>query len=101
MGYLHRLRLGLHRRSNALGAALFIGPDSDLHNSNKKPDKETERSRRFSRGLFHQQDKRNISPMSEPILRLDRSKPFSECRGERTPNDPHYRVAYWQGQMVG
>lgn len=39
---------------------------------------------------------------SEPaVIRLDRSKPFSECRGERTPDDPHYRVHFWQGQMVG
>lgn len=36
-----------------------------------------------------------------PILRLDTSRPFSECRGERTPNDPHYRVHFWQGSKVG
>lgn len=30
---------------------------------------------------------------------LDKSKRFSECRGERVPEDPHYRVAYWQGQV--
>lgn len=38
---------------------------------------------------------------TDPVIRLDRSKPFSECRGERTPDDPHYRVCYWQGQKVG
>jgi hypothetical protein len=39
--------------------------------------------------------------MSEIVIRLDRSKPFSECRGERTPEDPHYRVHFWQGTRVG
>lgn len=34
-------------------------------------------------------------------LILDRSKAFSECRGERQPDDPHYRVHFWQGQMLG
>lgn len=36
-----------------------------------------------------------------PVIRLDRSKPFGECRGERQPDDPHYKVHYWQGQKVG
>lgn len=36
-----------------------------------------------------------------PVIRLDRSKPFGECRGERQPDDPHYTVHYWQGQKVG
>lgn len=43
--------------------------------------------------------------MTDAVIRLDRSsqktKPFSECRGERQPDDPCYRVAWWQGQMVG
>lgn len=39
--------------------------------------------------------------MADAVIRLDRSKPFSECRGERTPDDPHYRVHFWQGQKVG
>lgn len=38
--------------------------------------------------------------MSDPIIRLDRSRPFSECHGERTPEDPHYRVHFWQGTRV-
>lgn len=38
--------------------------------------------------------------MPTPAIRLDKSKPFSECRGDRTPEDPHYRVAFWQGQRV-
>ena len=38
--------------------------------------------------------------MSEIKIRLDRSKPFGECRGDRTPEDPHYRVAHFQGQTV-
>lgn len=37
--------------------------------------------------------------MSEPVIRLDKSKAFSECRGERTPDDPHYKVHFWQGGM--
>lgn len=36
-----------------------------------------------------------------PVIRLDKSKIFSECRGERTPDDPHYKVHFWQGTRVG
>ncbi len=39
--------------------------------------------------------------MPEPVIRLDRSKPFSTCHGERTPDDPHYRVHFWQGGRFG
>lgn len=39
--------------------------------------------------------------MTDAVIRLDRSRPFSECRGERAPDDPHYRVHFWQGQLVG
>ena len=39
--------------------------------------------------------------MSEPTLRLDRSKTFSECHGDRTEDDPHYRVVHWQGGKLG
>jgi hypothetical protein len=39
--------------------------------------------------------------MTEPKLRLDRGKTFSECHGERTPDDPHYRVVNWQGGKMG
>jgi len=39
--------------------------------------------------------------MTEPTLRLDRSKTYSECHGERTPDDPHYRVVHWQGGKMG
>lgn len=39
--------------------------------------------------------------MAEPVIRLDRTKTFSECRGERAPDDPHYRVHFQQGQRVG
>lgn len=35
------------------------------------------------------------------VVRLDRSKEFGECRGERTPDDPIYRVHYWQGGVMG
>ncbi len=35
--------------------------------------------------------------MTEPVVRLDRSKTFSENRGEMTPEDPFYRVRYMQG----
>lgn len=34
--------------------------------------------------------------MAEIAIRLDRSKNYSECRGERTPDDPHYKVHYFQ-----
>jgi hypothetical protein len=35
--------------------------------------------------------------MTEPVIRMDRSKkpPPSTVHGDRTPDDPHYRVAYW------
>lgn len=33
-------------------------------------------------------------------LKLDKSRPYSECHGERAPDDPHYRVRFWQGQRV-
>lgn len=32
-------------------------------------------------------------------LKLDRSKKFSEVHGDRTPEDPHYRVCYWQDDL--
>lgn len=35
------------------------------------------------------------------VIRLDKSKPYSECHGERQLDDPHYKVHYWQGQTVG
>lgn len=35
-----------------------------------------------------------------PVIRLDRSKPFSECRGDRTPDDPHYKVCFMQSAKV-
>lgn len=33
-------------------------------------------------------------------ITLDRSRPHSECRGERTPEDPHYHVAWFQGGLL-
>jgi hypothetical protein len=39
--------------------------------------------------------------MPEFKLVLDTSKPHAENRGDCLPDDPHYRVKYWQGQMVG
>jgi hypothetical protein len=35
--------------------------------------------------------------MTDPVLRLDRSKTFSENRGEMVPEDPLYLVRFWQG----
>lgn len=32
-----------------------------------------------------------------PAIKLDKTKPYSECRGERTPDDPHYHVHFYQG----
>lgn len=39
--------------------------------------------------------------MAAKVIRLDRAKPFAECRGERTPDDPHYRVHYVQTYKMG
>jgi hypothetical protein len=38
--------------------------------------------------------------MSEAQIRLDRSRAFGTCHGERTPDDPMYRVHYWQGGLM-
>jgi len=39
--------------------------------------------------------------MTDVQIRLDRSRPFSTCHGDRTPDDPHYRVHFWQGGVLG
>jgi len=39
--------------------------------------------------------------MSEPKIRLDRSRPFSTSHGPCTPDDPLYLVHFWQGGMLG
>jgi hypothetical protein len=31
---------------------------------------------------------------------LDKTKPFSECKGERQPDDPDYRVCFRQGEKI-
>lgn len=39
-------------------------------------------------------------PMApEPVLRLDRTRPFSTVHGDRVPEDPHYRVHFWQDDL--
>lgn len=35
--------------------------------------------------------------MPDPVIRLDRSKTFSTNHGDMLPEDPHYRVRFWQG----
>lgn len=35
--------------------------------------------------------------MGEPVIRLDKSKGFSTNHGDMLPEDPCYRVRYWQG----
>lgn len=35
--------------------------------------------------------------MADPVIVLDKSKYFSENRGDMTPEDPLYRVRWWQG----
>lgn len=35
--------------------------------------------------------------MADPVIRLDKSKPHGTVHGERMPDDPHYKVAFWQG----
>lgn len=37
-----------------------------------------------------------VKPKKVPAIRLDRSKPYSEVRGDRLPNDPHYHVGVMQ-----
>lgn len=36
---------------------------------------------------------------SNPVIRMDKSKRFSEVRGERRPNDPHYGVHFMQNGL--
>jgi hypothetical protein len=38
--------------------------------------------------------------MTEVAIRLNESKPHSENRGEMQPDDPHYHVAFWQGEQI-
>lgn len=33
-------------------------------------------------------------------IRLDKSKPYSENRGDMQPDDPHYSVVFWQGEKM-
>jgi hypothetical protein len=35
----------------------------------------------------------------KPTLRLDRSKRFSTVHGDRVPDDPHYKVHFWQDDL--
>lgn len=35
--------------------------------------------------------------MGEPVIRLDKSKGFSTNHGDMLPDDPLYRVRFWQG----
>lgn len=36
---------------------------------------------------------------AKPEIKLDRSKRFSTVHGDRTPNDPHYAVHFWQAGL--
>ena len=38
-------------------------------------------------------------PAPVPVIRLDRSRAFGTVHGDRTPEDPHYRVHFWQGGL--
>lgn len=40
-----------------------------------------------------------VKTRKPPVIRLDPSKPFSEVRGDRLPNDPHYHVAFIQDTL--
>jgi hypothetical protein len=39
--------------------------------------------------------------MAKNVIRLDPTKPHSTCHGERTPDDPHYNVHFFQPYKVG
>lgn len=39
--------------------------------------------------------------MADLAIRLDRNRDFSEIRGDRTPDDPNYKVHYMQGGKMG
>jgi hypothetical protein len=39
--------------------------------------------------------------MADHVIRLDKMKTYSTNHGEMTPDDPMYRVAYWQGGKMG
>jgi hypothetical protein len=38
--------------------------------------------------------------MADPVIRLDKTKPHGTVHGDRMPEDPHYKVAYWQGGLL-
>jgi hypothetical protein len=38
--------------------------------------------------------------MTDPVIELDKSKTYSTCHGERTEDDPHHLVAFWQGGQI-
>jgi hypothetical protein len=39
--------------------------------------------------------------MTELTIRLDKARPYSTCHGDRTRDDPHYKVHFWQGGRFG
>lgn len=43
----------------------------------------------------------NSSVPVVPVVRLDKTRPYGTCHGDRVPEDPMYRVAYWQGGKIG
>lgn len=40
-------------------------------------------------------------PVSLPVVRLDKTRPYGTCHGDRVPEDPLYRVCFWQGGKIG
>lgn len=43
----------------------------------------------------------NTSVPGLPAVKLDKTRPYGTCHGDRVPEDPMYRVAYWQGGKLG
>lgn len=55
-------------------------------------------------GLFYSPNNETDMNTSVPVIpavRLDKTRPFSTCHGDRVPEDPMYRVAYFQGGKLG
>ena len=38
---------------------------------------------------------------SVQTITLDKTRPYATCHGDRIPDDPMYRVSYWQGGKIG
>src|SRR2546429_444017 len=80
--------------SSALTGKTGGEQDADFRGSNEIKDYSVNRPSR------HPEIVEGDHHMAEPVIRLDQSRAYSENRGEMRPDDPHYRVAFFQGEPL-